>query len=876
MLPLKGYGQIPVNADPLSTLYLEAEYTISKLGPLPSHILKADRLIIFLKDQNIFSDDSTNRDPSLVFSSEKTAEERKLIQIQFNIFLEQYPRLEQIHSTKLGLLKEYRRIMGRIAFYFGYSLETESSSNASTKTDKFPDMAVESEARIWYTIATNLGDPIAAYVLANKLRFGLEGFKSSDGAIALFDYSGKTFINRNEFGSALRSIEAIRRTKADSKKAVSLGAMLSAGLEKASLEVTTGPRGKYKVVETKEGRPLKISLEAAVPDIDAQTSFKIETSPNQSEGSVSLQNDKVTFTPQAGFVGITSFTFKVTEQKGTRSITGPETPVIIKVKQGEIEPKLEIPPNPIVITQGHSAVVELKAIRTDNSVLPKNIDIRFRKTPKPVIVDGLNVTITNTGYAIVRTSGDLAPGKYAFGITATVNNGPISAPGIFIIEVLGVESNEPIGNFVDFIDVVINENQEIELSTRNIAAAENYTAATSPQKGIVTLVDNKAQFVAGKTPGLDYFSYTFNYKATNSEGAEETKTSKPAFVLLNIKPTGNEKPVVEGQSIKTLSGNPVLVHLVGTHPFGEVQSYIISNNASNSFIEGRYLVYNPQPGFIGKDVIEIKGIYKGQSSIPVNIEINVKPLPQAIITESPETTTASSSSTTSNQSSTNDISLNPFKTDDSLFTVYNKRRQADSFWLAYNPVNTIKFSRSPAGDSKELEGMLKRIGENQSFDSYTVGFDFTDWFSFALTRIFEQKLESVEEDSININGTNRRFTKVEYQQYMYTFYYYPYSWFYFGYGFLEGIFQAQIETLDSSNQVTSTDSKDLRINENYLTIGFNYDSSSRWLFRSGDPLDYGKEGIGWIIGASITTPAIQGRTSPIDEIFTVGIGLRFY
>ena len=349
----------------------------------------------------------------------------------------------------------------------------------------------------------------------------------------------------------------------------------------ATATVTVNPSDDVKAADdsarTNEGEPVAINV---LTNDDADASItRITRGP--SNGSVTIINGQIVYTPNAGFTGTDTFDYEVRDPQGNTT-TATVTVTVDAVN------------NPAPVAQNDSATtpvgtaVTLPVLGNDTSNSGSGqLTITSVGNPQngtAQIVNGQIVYTPNTGFS----------GTDSFVYTITDSNGE-TATATATVTVGGpkpVAQNDsattPVGTAVT-LPVLGND-------TSNSGSGQlTITNVGNPQNGTARIVNGQIVYTpnAGFS-GTDSFVYTI----TDSNG--ETATATARIVV------GGDKPVATDDSATTTSGTAVTLPVLGndTTNSGSGQLTITSvgnpQNGTARIVNGQ-IVYTPNANFAGTD-----------------------------------------------------------------------------------------------------------------------------------------------------------------------------------------------------------------------------------------------------------------------------------
>ncbi len=340
-------------------------------------------------------------------------------------------------------------------------------------------------------------------------------------------------------------------------------------------EVNQPPVAEDIEAATVRNEPVEITLLGFDPDGDTIT-FEIVSEP--SNGSVSLNNDVVTYTPTTGFVGTDTFTYLVNDGELDSEIAT----VTVEVAFANNPPVA----SNVTATTPMSTPVEITLQGSDPDGDPITYIITQNPTRGQITLDGNIVTYTpNAGFHgtdgfLYRVSDGFAESNQAsVVITVTYVNQPPTANPIEATTYV----DQPVTVQLSGADV---ENDPL-----------TFSIVSEPTNGTLELLPG---YQVAYTPGPGFEGVdTFTYIANDGE-----LDSVPATVTISVVPVPNLPPVADAKSYTSSPNVPLDIVLSGTDPEGEPLAFFITSAPSNGEIisqDGAFLTYMPDVNFVGSD-----------------------------------------------------------------------------------------------------------------------------------------------------------------------------------------------------------------------------------------------------------------------------------
>ncbi len=304
-------------------------------------------------------------------------------------------------------------------------------------------------------------------------------------------------------------------------------------------------------------------------------------------GTASIVNGQIVYTPNAGFAGTDSFTYTITDSNGE---TATATATVTVNAPDNVDP---IAQNDSATTPENTAVT-LNVLGNDATNSGSGqltiINVSNPQNGSVQIVNGQIVYTPNTGFT----------GTDSFTYTIRDSNGETAtATAVVTVEaaddVMPDAENDsattPEGTAVT-IDALNND-------TSNSGSGQlTITNVANPQNGTAAIVGGQIVYTpnTGFT-GTDSFTYTI----TDSNGLTETAT-----ITVTVEAVEDPKPEAQNDSATTPEGTAVLLNVLGndTTNSGSGQLTITSvgnpQNGSAQIVNGQ-IRYTPNAGFDGTD-----------------------------------------------------------------------------------------------------------------------------------------------------------------------------------------------------------------------------------------------------------------------------------
>ena len=370
-------------------------------------------------------------------------------------------------------------------------------------------------------------------------------------------------------------------------------------------EVNHAPVANAQQVTTDEDTAVVITLTGT--DVDGDTlTYEVKTAPQH--GTLSAVNGtKVTYTPNAGYVGTDSFTFVAKDGNG-----GTSTPAAVGITVNHVNHAPVANAQQVTTDEDTAVVITLTGTDVDGDTLTYEVKTAPQHGTLGA-VNGTKVTYTpNAGYV----------GTDSFTFVAKDGNGGTSTPATVGITVNHV-NHAPVANAQQ---VTTDEDTTVVITLTGTDVDGDtltYEVKTAPQHGTLSAVNGtKVTY----TPNAGYVgtdSFTFVVKDGNGG------ISTPATVGITVNHV-NHAPVANAQQVTTDQEIPVVITLTGSDAetsAGDLR-YIVIDGPEHGQLSGTgsELTYTPSIGYTGTDRITFKVNDSELDSATAVVTIQVRPL----------------------------------------------------------------------------------------------------------------------------------------------------------------------------------------------------------------------------------------------------------
>ncbi|MDC0712099.1 Ig-like domain-containing protein [Stigmatella sp. ncwal1] len=320
---------------------------------------------------------------------------------------------------------------------------------------------------------------------------------------------------------------------------------------------------------------------------DAGETLTVTAVTQSANGTVTLVNGVVSYTPNPGFSGTDTFTYTVSDGHG-----GTDTATVTVT----VTPPVNTPPeaNDDTVTVGvNSGATGVPVLANDTDADPGTV-LSVTAVTQPAngtvtLVDGVVSYTPNPGYVgtdtFTYTVSDGNGGTDTATVTITVVNTPPTANDDSVTVVVG---SGPV-----VVDLLAND------TDADPGTVLTVTAYTQPAHGTVTIVDGVATYTP--TPGY-VGTDTFTYTVSDGNGGTDTAT-----VTITVAPP-NSPPVGVADTLEVFpNSGPTVVPVLDndTDPdTGDTLTVISVTSPANGTVtldDDGVVRYQPKPGFSGED-----------------------------------------------------------------------------------------------------------------------------------------------------------------------------------------------------------------------------------------------------------------------------------
>ena len=359
-------------------------------------------------------------------------------------------------------------------------------------------------------------------------------------------------------------------------------------LATTTVTVTVTPDGKINAADdsrtTDENTPVTIDV-LSNDDADA-TLTGVLTQP--ANGTASIVNGKIVYTPNTGYNGTDTFTYEVTDPQGNKT-----TATVSVTVQGAIhaaddsKSTNENTPVTIDVLSNDDADATLTGVLTQ----PANGTVS--------VVNGKIVYTPNTGYNGTDT--------FTYEVTDPQGNKTTATVSVTVVGAIHAadDSKTTNENTPVTIDVLSNDDADATLTG----------VLTQPANGSVSVVNGKIVYTPNNNfNGTD----TFTYEVTDPQGNKTT-----ASVTVTV----NGKVNAANDSKVTDENTPVTINVLSNDDADATLTGVLTQPANGSVsVVGGKIVYTPNNGFNGTDsfTYEVTDPQGNKTTASVTVTVNGK------------------------------------------------------------------------------------------------------------------------------------------------------------------------------------------------------------------------------------------------------------
>ncbi|MFN8494260.1 MAG: Ig-like domain-containing protein [Caldilineaceae bacterium] len=359
-----------------------------------------------------------------------------------------------------------------------------------------------------------------------------------------------------------------------------------------TLKINRAPIANSQSITVGPNKPSSISLTATDPEGDALT-YSIVANPTHGALSGALPN--IVYTPNNGYSGTDSFTFKAND--GQADSNTATVQINVTANQTPNTPPVANSQN-VATPRNTSRKLTLTASDIDHNVLTYSV----LTNPAHGVLGGVAPNLTYTPTANFT-------GADSF--TFKVNDGQADSNVATISLSVSANNTAPVANDQRFI---INRNTALTFTLRASDSEGDtltYSVTDNPTNGTLTGTPPQLTYTP-KTDffGIDYLHFKANDGQFDSNFATIAITITPGVVNISV------PPIADNQNVAVPSNTPKPIKLTGSDAQGASLKYIVLSNPAHGKLNGVApdLTYTPEPGFVGSD----KFTFKVNNGAPVD------------------------------------------------------------------------------------------------------------------------------------------------------------------------------------------------------------------------------------------------------------------
>ncbi|MFN8469350.1 MAG: Ig-like domain-containing protein [Caldilineaceae bacterium] len=363
--------------------------------------------------------------------------------------------------------------------------------------------------------------------------------------------------------------------------------------------VNDAPVANDVSASTAEGLPVNVTMTAT--DVDGDPlSYTVVTGPTH--GVLSVAGAVVTYTPQAGYTGLDSFTFLAND--GT--VDSNVATATINVGAANNAPVADDQS----VATAEDAAVNITLTATDGDGNPLSYSVVAQPT---------HGTLSGTAPNVTYTPAANYAGTDSF--TFKANDGLADSNVATVTIVVNAVNDTPVANN-QTVSTAEDTSVNITLTASDVDGdALTYEVVTPPQHGTLQGGGSALTY----TPAANFFGTdTFTFKANDGQ-----VDSNLATVTIQVSAV-NDAPVASNQTINAVSGQPVNITLAATDAEGNPLTYTVVAAPQHGTLtgSGANLVYTPAAGFTGTDQLTFRAS-DGQATsnvATVTIQVTAGPI----------------------------------------------------------------------------------------------------------------------------------------------------------------------------------------------------------------------------------------------------------
>ena len=357
--------------------------------------------------------------------------------------------------------------------------------------------------------------------------------------------------------------------------------------------------------------PKNITLTGSDPEGDVLT-FTVLTSPTN--GTLSGAAPNLTYTPDTGFSGGDTFTFKVND--GTTN-SNSATVALSVLPGSNIAPVAY--PQTVNGTEDISSSITLSA--TDDNL--DALTYIIVASPAHGVLSG---TLPNLIYTPAPNYN--GPDGFTFKANDGTTDSNIASVTITIASVneLPIADNQSVITPEDIALPIVLSASDPD------GASITYSIVSGPSHGVLTGTGSSITY----TPASSYNgSDSFTFKVNNG-----TTDSNTATVFITVTPVA-DAPIADAQGVTTLEDVSKSINLTGSDPDGDAITFVVVSAPAQGVLNGAApnLIYTPASNYSGPDSFTFKVNDGTTDSSPATVSITVTSVGESPIANNQSITT---------------------------------------------------------------------------------------------------------------------------------------------------------------------------------------------------------------------------------------------
>ncbi|SEK22860.1 hypothetical protein SAMN05444354_10139 [Stigmatella aurantiaca] len=329
-----------------------------------------------------------------------------------------------------------------------------------------------------------------------------------------------------------------------------------------------------------------LANDTGAPDVGETLSLTAVTQP--ANGAVTFTATRVSFTPAAGFVGPTAFTYTVSDGRG-----GTDTATVtVTVTEANHPPVAN--DDAFTVAQ-NSGATELDVLANDTTAPDVGETLSITAATQPA--NGA-VTFTATRVSFTPNAGFAGPTTFSY----TVSDGRGGTDTATVTVTVTEVNSPPVANDDSFAVLKDSGATELDVLANDTTAPDtgetlSLTAVTQPANGSVSFTATRARF----TPAAGFVgTTTFTYTVSDGRGGTDTATVTVTVSETNSPPVANDDAFTVSKDSGATELD-VLANDTTAPDAGETLSITAVTQPANGAVTftGTRVRFTPAAGFVG-------------------------------------------------------------------------------------------------------------------------------------------------------------------------------------------------------------------------------------------------------------------------------------